>query len=192
MLKPGFDHILVDCGSRLDPRTLWMLEQADAHIFVIFPEIAALRATTLMLGFLSDGDTARGHPSRRQSRLPQRAAQDPRRGEPAQGKAGGRDPVYRGRHHPGGQRGRTCRLQPPQLARVAGHPGARRRDRGGGVAAAHEAGGGRPAASGRAAPGSSLIRDWCRRRGRTPTPPRAAEFKPAASAIPPLRPFGRA
>lgn len=58
-LKSGFDHILVDCGSRLDPRTLWMLEQADTHIFVIFPEIAALRATTLMLGFLGEAATLR-------------------------------------------------------------------------------------------------------------------------------------
>ena len=58
-LKPGFDYVLVDCGSRLDPRTLWMLEQADTHIFVIFPEIAALRAATLMLGFLAETATLR-------------------------------------------------------------------------------------------------------------------------------------
>jgi pilus assembly protein CpaE len=59
VLKPRFDHILVDCGSRLDPRTLWMLEQADTHVFVIFPEIAALRAMSLMLGFLADTATLR-------------------------------------------------------------------------------------------------------------------------------------
>jgi pilus assembly protein CpaE len=58
-LRPAFDHILVDCGSRLDARTLWMLEQADTHVFVIFPEIAALRATTLMLGFLAETATLR-------------------------------------------------------------------------------------------------------------------------------------
>ena len=46
ILRPQYDHVLVDCGSRLDPRTLWMLEQADTHVFVIFPEIAALRAST--------------------------------------------------------------------------------------------------------------------------------------------------
>jgi pilus assembly protein CpaE len=57
ILKPGFDHVLVDCGSRLDPRTLWMLEQADTHVFVVFAEIAALRATTLMLGFLAETAT---------------------------------------------------------------------------------------------------------------------------------------
>jgi pilus assembly protein CpaE len=59
ILRPGFDHVLVDCGSRLDPRTLWMLEQADTHVFVIFPEIAALRATTLMMGFLAETATLR-------------------------------------------------------------------------------------------------------------------------------------
>ena len=58
-LGPSFDHVLVDCGSRLDPRTLWILEQADAHVFVIFPEIAALRAATLMLGFLAEAATLR-------------------------------------------------------------------------------------------------------------------------------------
>ena len=58
-LKPGFDHVLVDCGSRLDARTMWMLEQADIHIFVIFPEIAALRATTVMFGFLAETATLR-------------------------------------------------------------------------------------------------------------------------------------
>jgi pilus assembly protein CpaE len=59
ILRPMFDHVLVDCGSRLDPRTLWMLEQADTHVFVIFPEIAALRSTTLMLGFLAETATLR-------------------------------------------------------------------------------------------------------------------------------------
>ncbi len=58
-LRPRFDHVIVDCGSRLDPRTLWMLEQADTHIFVIFPEIAALRATSLLLAFLADTATLR-------------------------------------------------------------------------------------------------------------------------------------
>lgn len=59
VLRPSFDHVLVDCGSRLDPRTLWMLEQADTHIIVIFPEIAALRATTVMLGYLAETATLR-------------------------------------------------------------------------------------------------------------------------------------
>jgi pilus assembly protein CpaE len=59
VLRPRFDIIVVDCGSRLDPRTLWLLEQADTHVFVIFPEIAALRASSLLLGFLAETATLR-------------------------------------------------------------------------------------------------------------------------------------
>jgi pilus assembly protein CpaE len=59
LLRPRFDHVIIDCGSRLDPRTLWALEQAETHIFVIFPEIAALRATSLLLGFLAETATLR-------------------------------------------------------------------------------------------------------------------------------------
>lgn len=59
VLRPRFDEVIVDCGSRLDPRTLWMLEQASTHVFVIFPEIAALRATSLLLGFLAETATLR-------------------------------------------------------------------------------------------------------------------------------------
>ncbi|HEX6656113.1 MAG TPA: AAA family ATPase [Candidatus Limnocylindria bacterium] len=59
ILRPRFDTIIVDCGSRLDPRSLWMLEQASTHAFVIFPEIAALRAITLLLGFLAETSTLR-------------------------------------------------------------------------------------------------------------------------------------
>jgi Flp pilus assembly CpaE family ATPase len=44
----------VDLGSRLDPRALWVLEQADAHAFVLFPEIAALRGMSLLLAFLAE------------------------------------------------------------------------------------------------------------------------------------------
>jgi pilus assembly protein CpaE len=54
LLRPRFDLIIVDCGSRLDERTLWLLEQADTHVFVIFAELAALRATSLMLGYLAE------------------------------------------------------------------------------------------------------------------------------------------
>jgi pilus assembly protein CpaE len=53
-MRPSFDHILVDLGSRLDPRALWLLEQADAHVFVLFPEIAALRSMSLLLAFLAE------------------------------------------------------------------------------------------------------------------------------------------
>ncbi len=54
LMRPSFDHIVVDLGSRLDPRTLWVLEQSDAHVFVLFPEIAALRAMSLLMAFLAD------------------------------------------------------------------------------------------------------------------------------------------
>ncbi|HEX2193753.1 MAG TPA: AAA family ATPase [Candidatus Limnocylindria bacterium] len=57
VLRPRFDHVVVDTGSRLEPRTLWMLEQATTHCFVIFPEIAALRAMSLLLGFLAETTT---------------------------------------------------------------------------------------------------------------------------------------
>ncbi len=54
VLRPSFDHIVVDLGSRLDPRALWVLEQSDAHVFVLFPEIAALRSMSLLLAFLAE------------------------------------------------------------------------------------------------------------------------------------------
>lgn len=59
LLRPRFDYVVVDCGSRIEPRTLWMLEQANTHAFVIFPEIAALRAMSLLLGFLAETTTLR-------------------------------------------------------------------------------------------------------------------------------------
>jgi pilus assembly protein CpaE len=54
LMRPSFDHVVVDLGSRLDPRALWMLEQADAHAFVLFPEIAALRGMSLLMAFLAE------------------------------------------------------------------------------------------------------------------------------------------
>ena len=54
LMRPWFDHIIVDLGSRLDPRSLWLLEQANAHVFVLFPEIAALRAMSLLMAFLAE------------------------------------------------------------------------------------------------------------------------------------------
>lgn len=54
LMRPSFDHIIVDLGSRLDPRTVWLLEQADAHVFVLFPEIAALRAMSMLMTFLAE------------------------------------------------------------------------------------------------------------------------------------------
>ena len=54
LVRPSFDHIIVDLGSRLDPRAVWLLEQADAHVFVLFPEIAALRAMSMLMTFLAE------------------------------------------------------------------------------------------------------------------------------------------
>jgi len=54
IMRPSFDHIVVDLGSRLDPRSLWLLEQADVHVYVLFPEIAALRSMSLLNAFLSE------------------------------------------------------------------------------------------------------------------------------------------
>jgi pilus assembly protein CpaE len=54
IMRPSFDHILVDLGSRLDPRSLWLLEQSNSHVFILFPEIAALRSMSLLLAFLAD------------------------------------------------------------------------------------------------------------------------------------------
>jgi pilus assembly protein CpaE len=54
IFRPSFDHMVVDLGGRLDPRTLWVLEQSDVHIFVLFPEIAALRAASLLNAFLRE------------------------------------------------------------------------------------------------------------------------------------------
>ncbi len=57
VLRPQFDHVLIDAGSRLDPRSLWLLEEADVQVLVLFPEIAALRATSMLMAFLSETST---------------------------------------------------------------------------------------------------------------------------------------
>jgi pilus assembly protein CpaE len=59
LMRPSYDHIVVDLGSRLDPRTLWVLEQSDAHVFVLFPEIAALRSMSLLMAFMADATPLR-------------------------------------------------------------------------------------------------------------------------------------
>jgi pilus assembly protein CpaE len=57
VVRPSFDQILIDLGSRLDPRSLWILEQANAHVFVLFPEVAALRAMSMLMTFLAETTT---------------------------------------------------------------------------------------------------------------------------------------
>lgn len=54
MLRGHFDYLIFDLGSRLDARSLWVLDQATTHIFTVFPEIAALRSMSVMLGYLQD------------------------------------------------------------------------------------------------------------------------------------------
>src|SRR5918995_258166 len=68
------------------------------------------------------GIPCRHHPAagqdapRRQPHLPQGAAEDPRRREPAAREAGGGGAVHRGRHDPLGERGRAARHRPPGIA----------------------------------------------------------------------------
>jgi len=54
ILRPSFDQVVIDLGSRLDQRAVWILEQSEAHVFVLFPEIAALRAMSLLMAFLRE------------------------------------------------------------------------------------------------------------------------------------------
>lgn len=61
VMRPLFDHIVVDLGSRLDPRSLWLLEQSDVHVFVLFPEIAALRSMSLLNAFLAETTPLQAH-----------------------------------------------------------------------------------------------------------------------------------
>ena len=53
-LRTTFDFVVVDCGSRLDPRSIWVMEQAQEIVFVVFPELGSLRAMSDLLQFLAD------------------------------------------------------------------------------------------------------------------------------------------
>ena len=59
-LSPTFDYAVVDCGSRLDQRTLFMLEQADLRFFVVLPEIPALRSTSVLRRALKETAALKG------------------------------------------------------------------------------------------------------------------------------------
>jgi pilus assembly protein CpaE len=59
VLRPSFDRIVFDLGSRLDERTIWVLEQADINFLVVVPEIAALRATSMLASFLAESTPLR-------------------------------------------------------------------------------------------------------------------------------------
>jgi pilus assembly protein CpaE len=59
-LRTTFDFVVVDCGTRLDPRTMWVLEQAQENVFVIFPELGALRAMSDLMQFLGEAAVLQG------------------------------------------------------------------------------------------------------------------------------------
>ena len=63
LLRSEFHYVVVDLGSRVDPRSVAMLEHADANVFVLFPEIAALRSMSLLLAFLADTTPLRARTS---------------------------------------------------------------------------------------------------------------------------------
>jgi pilus assembly protein CpaE len=59
-LRTTFDFVVVDCGTRLDPRTIWILEQAQENVFVVFPELGSLRAMSDLIHFLSEAAILQG------------------------------------------------------------------------------------------------------------------------------------
>ena len=59
-LRAAFDFVVVDCGTRLDPRTMWVLEQAKENVFVVYPEVGALRAMAELLTFLGEAAVLQG------------------------------------------------------------------------------------------------------------------------------------
>ncbi|HET9498614.1 MAG TPA: AAA family ATPase [Candidatus Limnocylindria bacterium] len=59
-LRSTFDFVVVDCGSRLDPRTIWVLEQAQEIVYVVFPELGSLRAMSDLIQFLGEAAVLQG------------------------------------------------------------------------------------------------------------------------------------
>jgi pilus assembly protein CpaE len=59
-LRTTFDFVVVDCGSRLDPRSIWVLEQAQENVLVVFPELGSLRAMSDLMQFLSEAAVLQG------------------------------------------------------------------------------------------------------------------------------------
>jgi pilus assembly protein CpaE len=49
-----YDFVVVDAGSSLDERAIAVLEHADAVIFPVYPEIAALKALHALLDYLNE------------------------------------------------------------------------------------------------------------------------------------------
>jgi pilus assembly protein CpaE len=53
-LRTMFDFVVVDLGSRLDPRSISVMEQAQENVLVVFPELGSLRAMSDLMAFLGD------------------------------------------------------------------------------------------------------------------------------------------
>ena len=50
----AYEYVVVDAGSYLDERSLTVLERAEGVIIPIYPEIAALKATHLLIDYLNE------------------------------------------------------------------------------------------------------------------------------------------
>ncbi|MFN2484873.1 MAG: CpaE family protein [Candidatus Limnocylindria bacterium] len=57
VLRPRFDRVVIDCGSHFDARTMQAVDAADTHLVIVIPELAALKATSTLLTYLSDTGT---------------------------------------------------------------------------------------------------------------------------------------
>lgn len=56
-LLDTYDQVVIDTGSWLDERTLRAFEHADTVLFVVNPEIAALKAMTALVEYLNEAGT---------------------------------------------------------------------------------------------------------------------------------------
>jgi pilus assembly protein CpaE len=56
-LLETYDQVVIDTGSFLDERTLSAFEHADSVLFVVNPEIAALKAVTALVEYLNEAGT---------------------------------------------------------------------------------------------------------------------------------------
>ena len=59
-LRTTFDFVVVDCGTRLDPRSIWVIEQAQENVLVVFPELGSLRAMSDLIHFLDEAAILQG------------------------------------------------------------------------------------------------------------------------------------
>ena len=56
-LLSTYDQVVIDTGSWIDERTLRVFEHAENVLFVVNPEIAALKALTALIEYLSEAGT---------------------------------------------------------------------------------------------------------------------------------------